>query len=283
MSSVSEQTKSKTPADRSRNCTRHFQNTPLTCRGCLHPLNGGGGSGGGGDSWGEEQPEGVRVGGIAAEEVVSILPAGEQPPASHCRRKNRGEDDGRQPSVCPHTPRHRQNPICPHIALNTHPQHQRISTHPNTFPRTPHCVPPHTPCPHTPSRCPHIPHCVHPQPSVPHPPCCPPLTPTNYCIPIPQCAPIPPMCPPAPQDSPHTPQHAPRPSVYPHTPQCVPTPQNIPMCPHIPVCPPTTRTCPHTHQWGTTYPLSPHPDTSLHPKHVPSHPSAPRLSQTRPH
>lgn len=104
---------------------------------------------GGGTKGGQSQPAGIGVSGIAAEEIISVLPAGEQPSASHCGRKSGVRTKG-NPSVHLHTD---TSPQTPHLHAAAHGHKPIVSSSLNTSP-TPMC-PSVSPTQHT-----LVPHCV---------------------------------------------------------------------------------------------------------------------------
>lgn len=130
---------------------------------------------GGGAKGGQSQPAGIGVSSIAAEEIVGVLPAGEQPSTSHCGRKSRVRTKA-NPRVS-HSPLHpctAQTPAAPPALNAPPPKLSQVSptprtlvprcqrspahslTHPNAFPTlccespAPFRAPPAPACPHTP-------------------------------------------------------------------------------------------------------------------------------------
>lgn len=137
--------------------------------------------------------------GIAAEEIISVLPAGEQPSTSHCGRKSGVRTKG-NPSVHLHT---NTSPQTPHLHAAAHGHKPIVSSSLNTSP-TPMC-PSVSPTQHT-----LVPHCV----SAPR------LTPTRT--------------PTHPHTSPTLRCEYPTPFHVPPTPACLHTPQDSPMNPPAP-------------------------------------------------
>lgn len=88
---------------------------------------------GGGAKGGQSQPAGIGVSSIAAEEIVGVLPAGEQPSASHCGRKSRVRTKA-NPRVS-HSPLHpctAQTPAAPPALNAPPPKLSQVSPTPRT-------------------------------------------------------------------------------------------------------------------------------------------------------